>query len=385
MVGAGAVVAQGLGGVAAHEDGPGVAHLGQPPLGVGHRELQVLGGDAVDQRHRLLPAGALDQGPATGQGLAHDLVALQGRQQAIDGGLHGIEVLGIPAHQDRLGILIVLRLGEEVHGQPLRVGAAVGDHQDLRGAGDHVDPHLAEHRPLGGGHVDVAGPDDLVDPGHRLGAIGQGRHRLGAAHGEHPVHPGQVGRGQHQLVEHAVRGRHHHDDLAHPGHVGGNGVHQHRGGVGRLAPRNVDAGAIQGGDLLTQHGAVGLGVVPGLRPLALVVEADPLGGLGQRLALLGGQAVIGLAQPRRGQGQLGHARHGKAVEAVAGLDQGGVTAGTHRGEDLLDPRLDRGVGNAVPGQQGGEARLEVGIAGGKPGNAGGNGGVGHVGIHYGNP
>ena len=41
--------------------------------------------------------------------------------------------------------------------------AAVGDHQDLGGPGDHVDADLAEHLALGLGDVGVARADDLVD------------------------------------------------------------------------------------------------------------------------------------------------------------------------------------------------------------------------------
>ncbi len=260
MIGAGAVVAQRLGRVAPHEDGTGVAHLWQHCLGLGQGELQVLRGDAIDQLHRLVTVAAVNQGPAAGQRLAHDRLALQGRQQACNGRLDPIQVGFVPAHQQRLGVLVVLGLGEQVHGQPVGIGAAVGDHQDLRGPGNHVDAYLAEHRPLGGGHVDVARPHDLVDPRHALGAVGQRRHRLGAADGEDMIDAGQVGRRQHQLVEHAIGSRHHHDDLAHTRHMGRDGVHQYRRGIGRLAAGHIDASPVEGRHLLTQHAAVGLGI-----------------------------------------------------------------------------------------------------------------------------
>ena len=45
---------------------------------------------------------------------------------------------------------------------------------------------------LGQGDKDVAGAQDLVDPGHALGAIGQGGDGLGAAHAEDAAHAGDV-------------------------------------------------------------------------------------------------------------------------------------------------------------------------------------------------
>ena len=116
-----------------------------------------------------------------------------------------VEKRGVRADQDRLRVLVVLGLRKQVHGDPVRIGPAVADHQDLRGAGDHVDADLAEHHALGGGDIDIAGPDDLVDRRHGLGAVGQRGHRLGAADGEHPVDAGDRRGGQHQLVDLAIR------------------------------------------------------------------------------------------------------------------------------------------------------------------------------------
>ena len=83
--------------------------------------------------------------------------------------------------QDRLRHLVVLGLREQIHRDPVRIGAAVGDHQDLRRAGDHVDADRAEHAPLGRGDVGVAGADDLVDLRDRRRAVGERRDRLRAA------------------------------------------------------------------------------------------------------------------------------------------------------------------------------------------------------------
>ena len=87
---------------------------------------------------------------------------------------------------------------------------SIGDHQHFRGAGDHVDADLAEHQPLGGGDIGIAGADDL---GHRRdgrGAIGQRRHRLRAADAVDFGDAAEMRRRQHQRIELAVRRRHHH-------------------------------------------------------------------------------------------------------------------------------------------------------------------------------
>ena len=96
-------------------------------------------------------------------------------------GLHGLGQLGAVGDEDGAGQLVVLGLAQQVGGHPGGVAAAVGQHQDLAGACDHVDAHLAEDLPLGGGDIDVAGADDLVHRRDALGAVGQRGHGLCAA------------------------------------------------------------------------------------------------------------------------------------------------------------------------------------------------------------
>ena len=93
-------------------------------------------------------------------------------------------------------LAVVLGLGEQIRRDQARFGAAVGDDQHLRRAGDRVDVDLAEDQALGRGDPLVAGPDDLVDPRHRRGAVGQRRDRLGAAELEHAIDAGQLRRQQ---------------------------------------------------------------------------------------------------------------------------------------------------------------------------------------------
>ena len=49
----------------------------------------------------------------------------------------------------------------------------VTDDKNLGGAGDHVYANLTKNRAFGGGHVDVAGADDLVYRRYACRAIGQ--------------------------------------------------------------------------------------------------------------------------------------------------------------------------------------------------------------------
>ncbi len=88
---------------------------------------------------------------------------------------------GVVGDQDRLCRHIVLGLGEQVGGDPVRIVAAVGHHQHFRRPGDHVDADGAEHLALGRRDIGVAGPDDLGDRLYCLGAIGKGGNRLRAA------------------------------------------------------------------------------------------------------------------------------------------------------------------------------------------------------------
>jgi hypothetical protein len=152
---------------------------------------------------------------------------------------------------------IVFGLREQVDRHPVRIGRGIGDDQHLRRAGHHVDADHAEHAALGGGDIGVAGADDLVHLRHRLRAVGQRRHGLGATDGEYAVHTGQAGRGQHQRVLLAARRRHHHDQFADAGHLGWQRIHQHRTRIGRLAAGYIEADAVERRHLLSQARAVG--------------------------------------------------------------------------------------------------------------------------------
>ena len=116
----------------------------------------------------------------------------------------------------------------------------VGEDQHLGGPGDHVDADLAEHQPLGGRHIGVAGADDLGDRLDGLGAVGERRHRLRAADAIDLVDAGELRGREHQRRELAVGRRHHHDEARHARDLGGHRVHQHRRRIGRGAARHIE-------------------------------------------------------------------------------------------------------------------------------------------------
>jgi hypothetical protein len=174
----------------ADEDRAGVADVGDPVLGVVQRQLEVLGRDAVGERAGLLQAVDVDQRAAVGE---RPWRSCRGAAWWAAGGrslVHRVDEAGVGAQQDGLRELVVLGLGEEVHRHPVGVAGAIGDDQHFGGPGDHVDADGAEHAALGLGHIGVARADDLVHLRDGLRAVGQRRHRLRAADGEHAVDAG---------------------------------------------------------------------------------------------------------------------------------------------------------------------------------------------------
>ena len=98
--------------------------------------------------------------------------------------------------ENRRSQFVVFGLGQQIGGQMGGVVGAVGHHENLTGSGNHVNGHLSKHLPFRFGHIGVAGANDFIDPGYRFGAVGHGRHGLGAAQLENPVHTGDFRRRQ---------------------------------------------------------------------------------------------------------------------------------------------------------------------------------------------
>jgi len=101
-----------------------------------------------------------------------------------------------------------------------------------------------------------------------------------------------------------------------------------------------------------------------------VIDAHAVGGDGERLALLGAQAVEREQQLAPGQLERDHGLHVEPVEAAGVFDHRGVAGGAHRLQDLGDRRVDAAVGLGLEGEQGIEGGQEFGFARGQAADRG---------------
>ena len=212
--------------------------------------------------------------------------ARQRLQLTLDGGGDGIGKGGGVGHEDRLRGAVVFGLREQIGGDPVGIVFAIGDDQDLRGAGDHVDADGAEDHALGGGDVGVARPHDLVHRRDRRGAVGERGDRLRAADPIDLVDAGDARGGEHQRVHLAFGRRRHHDDALDAGDAGRNGVHQNRTRIGGGAARHVKPDRLDGGPTQAQLDALGIGVAIVGGHLAGVERLDAIAREQQRVAFL---------------------------------------------------------------------------------------------------
>ena len=263
-------------------------------------------------------------------------------------------------------------LGKQVHGDPVRVGLAVTDHQYLRRAGNHVDTDHPEYFALRGGHKNIPRTHNLVDRGHGFGAIGQRSHGLGATDSKHAVYPGNGGRCQHHVIHHTIRGRHHHDNFRHTSDFGRNRIHQYRRRIGRLATRHVQTGAIQRRYLLAQHGSVFVLVLPGLLILAFVVVTDASRRFFQTLTLILGNSVQSCLQTAFIHFQLSHGANVQAIKLGRKLQHRRIAPGLHLVQDMPNRLIHLMIHTVVPGQQLGQRTVKVALGGVQSGDS-----VGH--------
>ncbi len=310
----------------ADEDGAGAVEAVEQGAGVVDQQLEVFGGVVVGGGDHGVAVVDEDDRAVVGEGAGGDVAAREGLQLLGEGAAEGFDQGGVVGDGDRAGEDVVLGLGEQVGGDEGRVGAVVGEDQDLAGAGDAVDVDEPEDLALGGGDVGVAGADDLVDAGDLAGAERGGGDRLGAADGEDPVDAGELGGQQHDGV--GARGEE--DDLGDAGDLRGDRGHQHGGGVGGGATGGVD------GDAAQRAGAADEVAV-------VVVEAGVAGELGgvEAADVVGGE-IEGVAELAGDRLAGGGALVGRelealqlaALEAEGELGDGGVASLAHGGDDL---------------------------------------------------
>ena len=185
-------------------------------------------------------------------------------------------------------------------------GGVARDHHQLRGAGDPVDPHLADELALGLLDVAVAGPGDHVDRLDPLRAQRQRRDRLGAADRVDLVGAADRRRGEDHVgdglgpgpggVARATR--------LTPAALRRDAAHQDRRGIGRCAAGRVDRGRTRPRPR-------------GARRLALSqLQPGVLGELG-----LGDRADVARGGLERGE-QIGPSRDAAAPSASSGTAEG---------------------------------------------------------------
>jgi hypothetical protein len=359
VVGAGRVVAKRDGRVRPHEHG---ARVDDPAGQLGRalaQQLQVLGGERLDHAQAGVGVVAQDDGRLAGQGLLDPLAVAGGRdllgQDGLDRGPHG----RVGRDQQAGGQRVVLGLGDQVGGHRARVGAGVGHDRDLGRAGEGVGADPGRDLLLGQGDVQVARPGDRVHGRDGLGPVSQGCHGLGSPDQPDLVHAEQGGGPEHGRVAVPGRpGRGGQGDLADPGRLGRDHVHDHTGRVGAEPTGDVHPGPAQRhpAEAEPHPAAVGEGLVG--RPLGLVEGAHPADRVDQGGTQAGDQGAFGGGQ-LVGRRPPGGRRRVDPVQTPCRLGHGGVPLG----RDVGDQRPDRGpglvhVGGGRPRQQPGRVAVQ---------------------------
>jgi hypothetical protein len=342
VVGAGDVVAHGLRGVVADEDGAGVLDPAKVGAGV---DGEVLRGEAVGEGLGFLRGGGDEDEALSVEGLEGDGVVL-GLAAGFEGDLFG--ELGLAGDEDGESFGVVLGLGDEVGGDAGGVAGLGGD-DDLGGAGGHVDSTRSRSGAaalrdgdFGGGDVEVAGADDLGYGFDRGCAVGEGGDGLGAADAVELGDAGEVRGGEGFAGGFGAAD----DDARDAGDLCGGGGHEQGGGQGVTAAGDVAADGAEGADDLADLHAVGGAEAEGARELLFGEGADV--GLGEAHggAELFAGGVPGGAHLFAGdeEGLAGC----EVVEAGGAVADGVVAAVADGGEDLLHDGVDLGgVGGAA--------------------------------------
>ena len=346
-LGTGHVVAGGDRGMGADEHGAGVGQPGQHGVGVGHLQVDVLGGEPVGQRDQAVHIVADDQGRVVAERLLQ-----RGHSRAVlhlhrDLGGDGVGELAARREQEAAAG-VVLGLGDQVGGDERGHAGVVGDDEDFAGPEEAVGADGPGHLALGQLHVDVAGADDLVDAGDGGRAERHGRDGCRAADAVDVLELQLVGGGQHEVAAAVGAGRRGDDHARHAGGHGGHGQHDQAGRVGRLAAGEVEPGRVDRREADAQldarphqrrrrRRADVLLVFPDLR------DRPPDGRhlLGRHAGGCGGHLVG--ADPQHVGREVGE------VEPPGDLDQRLVPTRGHVGHDLADDRRLGGV-PAVAGQ-----------------------------------
>ena len=331
MRGAGNVIAHHFGGELAQEQAAGVADPAGPRPGIRRHQAQVLRGDAVGHGDGLRKVVHQDDAALPFQSAADGVGAGVGGNLIVQLRGHRLNQSGGVGDQDGGGHRVVFRLGDEVGGAEARVGGFVGHNDGFRGAEHAVNVHLPLHHSLGTGDEHIAGAADFVHLGDAFRAVGQGADGRDAAHLIDGIHAGDAGGGEDGGVEgRRALPRGGQDDLGHAGHAGGDGGHQHGGGVSRRAAGGIQADPFQRTDQFAQAAAQ---VNPVAGQSGAVKVGDAGGGQFQGLLQVVRGGVPGRVQFRCGDAQI--VRCG-AVQQPGVAADGGVALVPHGLQHLPD-------------------------------------------------
>ncbi len=163
-----------------HKHRAGVNHPRRQLLRVPDGQDQVLGRVVVGKPDHLLPVPEQHR-HARLQSLRREVPAGQLAQLLFQGEIHLLQQPLRIRDEHHLGVGPVLGLRQQIGRNEIRVSGVIGNDQDLRRTGGHVDGHpVPAGHLLGHRHVLVAGAEDLVYGRHGFGAEGEGGNGLRA-------------------------------------------------------------------------------------------------------------------------------------------------------------------------------------------------------------
>ncbi len=255
----------------------------------------------------------------------------------------------------------MLGLTEQIHRNPVGVGLTVANHENFRGARDHIDADRTEHITFGSSDIGVARSDNLINRRNRFSTVGHCGDRLSSADGVALLNAGKRSSSQNQLIGFAARSRNHHHDSADTGHVSRHSVHQNGRRVSGLTARDVQTDRVQRDITNTELGSVFFGDRPALTDFMLMERTNSLSGGLKRLFLIFRKRLERFFKILFGQKELFHAFGVHMIEAIGVFKHRLVASFTHILDNRLGSARNLRINRGVHSDQFGELRSEVRI------------------------
>ena len=207
--------------------------LGGERIGLVKRQFEMLGRDAVDQSWRFAPIRDDDNSAVCLPARASDVGAWQAFQMTFD--RRGNRASKTSSSVIRIACAAVSCSACDNRSAAIHFGSLlrIGDDQNFRRPGDHVDADPAKNPPFCRRDIGVAGTDDLVDRRDRRRTVSERRHCLRPADAIDLIDPEQSGGRENQRVQNPAGRRHRHYQPPYIRDLGGNCVHQDRRGISR--------------------------------------------------------------------------------------------------------------------------------------------------------